>query len=273
MHEIEFTLFWITIAIYIGAIILQVYNFIFKKSDLAKWVYRLSWVGLFLHTLTFIVRWIVTGHIPVIGDYENTLTGTLSIVMGFRFLQIKFKEIEKLNILVLIITLLTLGYGIMSPPEVSKMTPAYQSPWLVVHIVFAWLAYMSFTISAVLGVGYLLQDSSLQFDYIDRLSDLDVLDDLGYRFIAFGFVMDTVMLVSGSIWANRLWGSYWSWDPVETWSLLSWLIYGLYLHLRLTFNWNARKSAWVAIGALITVLVSFWGVNVFNVGRHIFNKI
>jgi cytochrome c-type biogenesis protein CcsB len=252
---------------------LQVYDFIFKKDNLEKWVFRLSWTGLLFHTLTFIGRWVVTGHIPVIGNYENTLTGTWIIVLAFRFLQIKFSEIERLNILVLIITLLTLGYGIMSAPEISKMTPAYQSPWLVVHIVFAWLAYMSFTISAVLGIAYLLKDSNFQYDYIDRLPDLDIIDELGYRFIAFGLVMDTVMLVSGSIWANRLWGSYWSWDPVETWSLLSWLIYALYLHLRLTFNWEARKSAWLAVGALIGVLVSFWGVNVFNVGRHIFNKI
>lgn len=174
MSGIESIFFWLTIASYISAIILQVYNFIFKKNHLINWIDRLNWLGLMLHTFTFVTRWIVVGHISVIGDYENTLTGTWVIVIGFMFLQLKFEEIKKLNMVVLILTLLTLGYGLMSPVEMSKMIPAYQSPWLIVHIIFAWLAYMSFTIAAVLGIGYLLKDSSFEHEYISKLPELGI---------------------------------------------------------------------------------------------------
>jgi ABC-type transport system involved in cytochrome c biogenesis permease subunit len=80
------------------------------------------------------------------------------------------------------------------------------------------------------------------------------------------------MIAAGSIWAKNLWGSYWSWDPVETWSLLSWLVYGVALHLRVTMGWRGRKLAWLLVFAIIGVLVSFWGVNLIMEGSlHVFN--
>ena len=101
---------------------------------------------------------------------------------------------------------------------------------------------------------------------------LDRLDELMFRSTVFGFITDAIMIAAGSIWAKSLWGSYWSWDPVETWSLLSWLIYGLALHLRITMGWRGRKLAWLLVFAIIGVLVSFWGVNLVMEGSlHVFN--
>ena len=98
------------------------------------------------------------------------------------------------------------------------------------------------------------------------------LDELVFRASAFGFITDTVMIAAGSIWAKDLWGSYWSWDPVETWSLLSWLIYGFALHLRITRGWRGRKLAWLLVFAIIGVLISFWGVNIVMRGSaHVLN--
>ena len=98
------------------------------------------------------------------------------------------------------------------------------------------------------------------------------LDELMFRSTAFGFITDTVMIAAGSIWAKDLWGSYWSWDPVETWSLLSWLVYGVSLHLRITLGWRGRRLAWLLVFAIIGVLISFWGVNLVMEGSaHVFN--
>jgi ABC-type transport system involved in cytochrome c biogenesis permease subunit len=89
-----------------------------------------------------------------------------------------------------------------------------------------------------------------------------------YRFVIFGFVAHVVMISTGAIWARDLWGSYWSWDPVETWSLLSGLLYGLWIHLRLALRWHGARMAWLAVGTLVTVLFAFWGTNLLGSTSH-----
>jgi len=105
-----------------------------------------------------------------------------------------------------------------------------------------------------------------------KLPPLEMLDDMMFRYVVFGFITDAVMIATGAIWAKDLWGNYWSWDPVETWSLVSWLLYGLVIHLRVSLGWKGSKLAWLAIVAIIGVLVSFWGVNfIVEKSAHIFN--
>ena len=125
--------------------------------------------------------------------------------------------------------------------------------WLTVHVLFAKLAYSSFVAAFGLAVVFLLRSSDRggrMRGILDRLPIQSVVDDLSYRFAAVGIVFLSVMIVSGAIWANEAWGRYWAWDPIETWSLVSWLIYAMFLHLRLTLGWRERKSAWVLVGAL-----------------------
>ena len=140
---------------------------------------------------------------------------------------------------------------------------------LYIHIFFAWLAYAAYTVACGAGVVYLARTrggKTVEPDVLARL------DELMFRATTFGFITDAIMIGAGSIWAKNLWGSYWSWDPVETWSLLSWLCYGVALHLRITMGWRGRKLAWVLVAAIITVLISFWGVNLVMEGsEHVFN--
>jgi ABC-type transport system involved in cytochrome c biogenesis permease subunit len=113
--------------------------------------------------------------------------------------------------------------------------------------------------AAALGFLYILKEKKSGRIY-DKLPDLPGLDDLSYRFVAGGFILYGLMIVSGAFWANQVKGSYWGWDPVEVWSLISWLIYGIYLHLRITFHWNGRKLAWYALVALAAMIISYWGI-------------
>ena len=103
---------------------------------------------------------------------------------------------------------------------------------------------------------------------IGRVPAPPLLDDLMYRFVVFGFVAHVMMISSGAIWARDLWGNYWSWDPVETWSLLSGLLYGLWIHLRLALRWRGARMAWLAIGTLVTVLFAFWGTSMLGGTSH-----
>jgi ABC-type transport system involved in cytochrome c biogenesis permease subunit len=105
----------------------------------------------------------------------------------------------------------------------------------------------------------------------ERFPALDRLDELIFRYVVFGFITDTIMICAGAIWAKDLWGSYWSWDPVETWSLVSWIVYGIAIHLRVTFGWRDSRFAWIAVLALSTVIISFFGVTfVIDTSLHTF---
>ena len=93
------------------------------------------------------------------------------------------------------------------------------------------------------------------------------LDELGYRAVAVAFPLMTVMLILGSVWAERAWGTYWSWDPKETAALLTWLVYGGYLHARVVRGWRGRRAAWLLVVGFVAVLFTYFG-NLFLGGMH-----
>ena len=154
----------------------------------------------------------------------------------------------------------------MVRPTTEPLTPNFKSWWLWVHVVFAWFAYGSFAVSSGLGVVYILKNRAK--DVETRLwglfPEVDLLDDIILRFVSFGFIAQTMMLISGSIWANSLWGSYWSWDPLETWSLVTWLTYGVIIHFRLTLGWKGNRIAWLVIAALLTEIITFYGIGLIT---------
>jgi ABC-type transport system involved in cytochrome c biogenesis permease subunit len=134
-----------------------------------------------------------------------------------------------------------------------------QSGWIWVHIVGASAGFASVLVAASIGLLYLLKEKKSEGIYA-RLPDLETMDLFSYRFVAGGFILYGLMMISGCFWSNQVKGSYWGWDPVEVWSLVSWLTYGIYLHLRITFGWRGRKLAWYAIIAMFAMIVSYWGI-------------
>jgi cytochrome c-type biogenesis protein CcsB len=209
---------------------------------------------------------------PVMGVYENSLLGAWFVMLVF-FVSGRWVTARKtLTVIVVPIALVMLGNGIMGGAELEPLSPAFQSNWLFVHVIFAWFAYGSFFIAACLGIAFLWKNRAekqgrLGESAARKFPDLDIMDNLIFRFIIFGFIADTIMIATGSIWAHGLWGRYWGWDPIETWSLVSWLLYGAALHLRITMGWKDRKMAWFAVGSIATVIISFFGIG-FISGVH-----
>jgi cytochrome c-type biogenesis protein CcsB len=263
-------LFWTTLVIYALMVAAQIYGQTFKKP---RWVEIAPWgiaLGLVLHTILVGWRWIDTGHVPTIGNFENALVGGWFIVAMTLWAGWK-QRYPLLAAGALPFALIILAGGAMSDTSAQPMVAALQSFWLYIHIFFAWLAYGAYTVACGAGVVYLVKSHPGREPAAPR-DVLDRLDELMFRSTVFGFITDAIMIAAGSIWAKSLWGSYWSWDPVETWSLLSWLIYGLALHLRLTLRWRGRRLAWLLVFAILGVLVSFWGVNaVMGSSLHVFN--
>lgn len=271
------TLFYVTLLVYAVAVATQIYAQTFRKRLLMRRAWWGVAAGFVLHTIVVAWRWIDTGHVPTIGNFENALAGGWFIVVMVLWAGWN-ERYPLLAAGALPFALLILGGGAMSDTTARPMSASLRSFWLYIHIFFAWLAYGAYTVSCGAGIAYLVKSKKREEHLADetntatRMLQLARLDELMFRSTVFGFITDAVMIAAGSIWAKDLWGSYWSWDPVETWSLLSWLIYGLALHLRITMGWRGRKLAWLLVFAIAGVLISFWGVNLVMEGSaHVFN--
>ena len=159
----------------------------------------------------------------------------------------------------------------MRNPVLTPMAASVRSFWLYIHVFFAQIAFGAFTVTFGLAVMYILKEKNLGKSFYDKFPDISRLDDLMFKFLVFGFITDAVMIGSGALWAKNLWGNYWSWDPVEMWSLITWLIYGLAIHLRVTMGWRGRKFAWILIFALLGMIITFFGINLFvKTSLHLF---
>jgi cytochrome c-type biogenesis protein CcsB len=218
----------------------------------------------------------VQGHLPWAGDYENGLMGGWFIIALTLYVAWRQKPLQALAAVTLPGTLLMMGFGAMRNPVLSPMAASLKSLWLYIHVYFAWLAFGAYTLACATGVLYLLKEKDEKKPFHNpvyvKFPDRGRLEDLLFRYIVFGFITDAVMIAAGAIWAKDLWGNYWSWDPVETWSLVSWLIYGTVIHLRVTFGWKGRRLAWLAIVAILGMIITFFGVTfVVESSLHIFN--
>lgn len=278
MTSPELIALWIAIAAYAFGTITVFSGLSFKRRE---WVDRAVWVsaaGLVAHAVSIGARWSASGHFPYIEDYENVLVGTFMMVLAYVVISRIRSGLSLGGALVLPVVLLTMGYGLTQLAPAMPATTPYQSGWLVVHVTFAWVTYAVYSAVAGLAIVYLIREKAEKEgreakgipSWVPPSSEID---GLSLKLVALGFLNNAVMIASGSIWAYRLWGSYWSWDPVEMWSLLTWLAYGLYMHARLTLGWKGKRLAWLALFALFGVLMTFWGVQLFPTGYHIFRDL
>ncbi|MBQ2461801.1 MAG: c-type cytochrome biogenesis protein CcsB, partial [Clostridia bacterium] len=160
---------------------------------------------------------------------------------------------------------LILSYAAFQPREIKELMPALRSVWFGLHIGSAAFSYAAFAIAGGLGVGYLMKFRKVADQQDPGLKQMDY---LAYRMICLGFLLLTVVIFSGAIWAEQAWSSWWSWDPKETWALITWIFYAIYLHQRLRLKWQGKRMAVLAIVALVLVLFTFAGVNLLLPGLH-----
>lgn len=275
MSRPEVIALWLAILMYTVGTVYIFAGLVFKRSRWVDSALLFTSVGIGIHAVAIGARWINGGHFPYIGDYENVLVGTFTMSLAYVLVCRLRKGLTVAGALVLPVVLLTLGYGLTQSGPVSPVTPPYQSAWLVVHVTFAWITYALYSTVAGLAIALLIRERAERRgrettgipSWVPPSADID---DLSLKLVALGFLNNAVMIASGAIWAYRLWGSYWSWDPVETWSLLTWLAYGLYMHARLTLGWKGKRLAWLALFALFGVLMTFWGVQLVPTSYHLF---
>jgi cytochrome c-type biogenesis protein CcsB len=266
--QIEIIFVWITIFIYIGAFALHLFGMMTQKERAVNIALWLLWVGLVFHTAIGTARWIISGHPPVTDTYELNLTGTWFAILIFLVFQRMGKVEKTIALAVVPISFLLLGYGYLSGTEITPMGPAFQSPWLIVHVIFAWLAFGCYAIATGAALFLLMKMKKPDSKRLQKLPGPEVLDTAGYRFIVLGFINHAIMLISGAIWAKKLWGHYWSWDPLETWSLIAFLYYAFYLHARSFLGWKMKRAAWLTLLGLVVLAISYWGIELFGPTVH-----
>jgi cytochrome c-type biogenesis protein CcsB len=271
----EIIFYWVALVLYSVACGGFLYSFIFKNPRVMPKMTALVALGFVAVTLAIIARFNATGHLPWSGHYEYVLMGGWFIIAGTLFVGWQNKSLQGLAVATVPLVIIMMGYGYMQKPGLTPMAASLKTVWLYIHVYFAWLSFGAYSLAMAAGVLYLLKSRSEAREVpnpaYERFPTLGRLDELIFRYVVFGFITDTIMICAGAIWAKDLWGSYWAWDPVETWSLISWLIYGITIHLRVTFGWREKRLAWLAVAALSTVIISFFGVNlVVNTSLHVF---
>lgn len=268
MMNVEVILFWLTVLSYAVGFGLLLFGYVQQRPRLPRVGNRVLWLAVVFHTATVAARWVLSGHPPVTDTYELNLTGTwLTMLLFLTFARAGKADIS-LGLIVTPIVLLVLAYGCIIGSNIQPMGPAYRSVWLVVHVLFAWLGFGSFTIATGAAVLFLLKERHPDSARLKKVPDLVELDLAAYRYVVLGFVCHAMMLVAGAIWAKQLWGQYWNWDPLETWSLVAFLFYAFYLHLRRFMGWKMRRAAWLTVIGLTIIAISFWGVAWFAPSPH-----
>ena len=250
---------WIAVVFYIGGLMAFAYAQIFahpEKVAQAKW---LTVIGLVPHSVALALRWQHVGHGPYMMKYEVLSSNAwIAIVMLLIFLW-RRPNWAAVALVVLPLVILMMGIGLFTNPEARNLPPTLRSIWLVFHILFNKLAVGAFILSLGAAIVLLRKLNGARGKWLDRLPNVDVLEARTVRFVGFGFVFWTTTIGMGAIWANQSWGRYWGWDPIESWSLVTWLAYALLLHARLFFKLNARRTAWAVIACFIlsvlTVLI------------------
>ena len=253
-----------------------------QREFLARGAFWLTAAGFAVQSLFLVVRGVMAGHHPVSNLFESLTFFAWTVVLAYFVLQYRFR-IRVLGALVmpLAVILMVLPVAIGRVPrfqvdtEISPLIPALQSNWLGIHTTLAFLGYAFFSIAFAGSILYLIQERQLKKKHLGslfhRLPSLHVLDRLLYRSLAVGFILMTFGIITGAVWAASAWGSYWSWDPKETWSLITWFIYAALLHARMTIGWRGRKAAWLSIFGFAAILFTFLGVNLILGGLHSYN--
>lgn len=232
-------------------------------SLLEKWVLGLITVSFLFISIFLILRTIRTGHGPFTSMYEFAIAFVWGILLMGILFSWKYRNII-INLPALIISILLMIYASNLSAVASPLVPALQNSVLLsAHVFSAVIAYGAFTIGFITSIFYIIPRKNR----FSLLPDLDALENISYHSVIIGFPFMTLVIILGALWADIAWGRYWGWDPKETASLVTWLIYAGYLHSRVIRGWRGRKTALLLIIGFIAVVLTFFGNYIFD-GLH-----
>ena len=256
-------LFFAAFALYGVAVILEFTGTAFKKEKLVKAAWYVFFAAFAVHTAFLIARGVAAKRLPLSNQFEFANAFAWGVALMLIVMRRRLKT-DWLSVVAMPATLLVMTYAALQPMEIRDLMPALRSAWFGVHIGSAVLSYASFVIAGCIALRYLL---AVKKGGTDERA-LNQMDYISYRMVAFGFLFLTVVILSGAIWAEQAWSAFWTWDPKEVWALITWIIYAVYLHLRLRMKRKGTAMAWFLVIAVPVVFFTFAGVNTLMHGLH-----
>ncbi|MBQ9321923.1 MAG: c-type cytochrome biogenesis protein CcsB [Eubacterium sp.] len=250
------------LVLYFISMFLQFAGMVFRKEAWSRIAWFLFLGGFALVTVYLIARGVAAHRLPLSNQFEFAAAFSWAIGALLVFCYYKL-HIEWMQAVGIAAAFLILSYAALQPREITDLMPALRSSWFGFHIGSAAISYAGFMLAGGVGVRYILISRKNKND-----KTLVQMDFFIYRLIALGLLMLTITIVTGAIWAEEAWSSFWTWDPKEVWALITWIIYAVYLHLRINRKRRGEFLAWYAIGAVPVVLFTFIGVNTLMPGLH-----
>jgi ABC-type transport system involved in cytochrome c biogenesis permease subunit len=248
--------------LYLTGAILFLACFWFESRKTMRWAIILMAIAFIFQTLGIVTRFIAAGRLPSSNLFEFMVLFSWGVTLLY-LLACKRFNAQLTGAVVVPLQVLLMAYGITGLRDVQPLVPALQSFWLQFHVVTAIISYSLFALSFAAAILYLWQDKR----HSNFLSIFEP-EKISYIAITWGFLFMTLVLVTGAVWAEEVWGSWWTWDPKETWALITWFVYTIYLHLYRSKPWSSRAKAWIAVAGFGAVVFTLLGVSFLLPGVH-----
>jgi cytochrome c-type biogenesis protein CcsB len=268
----------ITTFIYLFSSMIYMIMFIFRIKKIGLLATVVTIIGFLIQTAGIGMRWLESyqmgiGHAPLSNMYESLVFFSWSIVILYLVVEFIYKN-KLIGAFAVPFAFASMAYASLSTEfgkEITPLVPALQSNWLIAHVFACFIGYAAFAVACGTGIMYLvrlLDKGESPDSLLATLPSLKTIDDITHKIILFGFIWLSAGIISGAVWANSAWGTYWSWDPKETWSLITWFIYASALHARFTRGWGGKRIAWISIIGFLAVIFTYYGVNFLLSGLH-----
>ncbi|OPY61945.1 MAG: Cytochrome c biogenesis protein CcsA [Syntrophorhabdaceae bacterium PtaU1.Bin034] len=262
---------YIVLALYLVSTFCYMSFLINARKGFAKLGYYFLILGFVLHLVSLLLGYMSAGYTPITNLHESLSFFALCTAGFFIFLK-RIYRIEVLGSIFLPVVSVVLISALTVPAGIRPLPPVLKSYWLPIHTGFAFIGNAIFFSGFLISIVYLIIERGIKRKKIRSISgrfpSLETLDRINYKCMSYGFPFLTLGIITGSLWAELAWGSYWSWDPKETWSLITWIVYAILIHNRLAIGWRGRRTAYMMIVGFVSVVVTFLGVNLFIGGLH-----
>jgi cytochrome c-type biogenesis protein CcsB len=252
-------------AIYGIAAALSIAGVLANKPSFRDTSRALALGALVVHTLALATRWLGSGHGPYVSKYELLSAYAWASIALFMLWSHRTRQVRTLSVIVYPVVLVLMGVALYTGPEVKMLPPSFRGIWLALHVAFYIVAFATGLLATAASSAYVLKRTP---DTLVTLPDRVELDRIAYRQAGLAFAFWGVGIATGAVWAYYSWGRFWGWDPVETWSLVTWLAFGIYLHLRRFHGWKGTRAAWVLLGCFVLALISLFGISLLTSTLH-----
>ena len=263
--------------VYFASFMLYLLMMVMVKEIFGRLATIVTIGGIVGHTFAIILRWVESyrfgiGHAPLSNLYESLIFFAWAIILLYLLIEWRTKN-RSIGTFATPLAFLIMAYASFTgiDSRIQPLIPALQSNWLMAHVITCFIGYAAFGIAFGLSVMYLfkkLKRAKKDGVFLKVIPGSAILDELNYQMIIIGFVLLTLGIITGAIWAHSAWGRYWGWDPKETWSLITWFVYAALLHSRMIRGWRGKKLAILSIIGFSCVIFTYLGVNLILSGLH-----